>query len=108
MPPETPPTTPPTESQQPPPQHPPLPDFQPYSPAPAFPHKALWGGLAAALGIVAAGSIWLFLLPSPHAATPATTKSPSPSASAVAGLQLDPHHNYGDKYASGLLPVGDN
>jgi hypothetical protein len=26
----------------------------------------------------------------------------------VEGLQLDPNKNYGDKYASGILPVGDN
>ena len=32
----------------------------------------------------------------------------SSPASLVQGLQLDPSKNYGDKYASGVLPVGDN
>ena len=31
----------------------------------------------------------------------------TPPASKVEGLQLDPNKNYGDKYANGLLPVGD-
>jgi hypothetical protein len=35
------------------------------------------------------------------------TASPSPSPAVAAG-ELDPNHNYGDKYANGLLPVGDN
>lgn len=36
-----------------------------------------------------------------------STTSHTPKTSTLPGLQLDPNKNYGDKYASGLLPVGD-
>lgn len=37
----------------------------------------------------------------------ATTKSSTPTTSKLPGLQLDTKKNYGNKYASGVLPVGD-
>ncbi len=42
---------------------------------------------------------------------PTTTNSQAKQETAaqnVQGLQLDPQKNYGDKYANGILPVGDN
>jgi hypothetical protein len=42
--------------------------------------------------------------PPPAPAAAATT----PPASKVQGLQLDAKKNYGNKYSSGILPVGDN
>lgn len=35
------------------------------------------------------------------------TEKTTPPVGKVEGLQLDPNKNYGDKYANGLLPVGD-
>ena len=66
---------------------------------------ALTGGLLAACG----GSS---ISPAPTStgsttsASTATTSVTATSSSASA-LQLDPTHNYGNKYANGLLPVGD-
>jgi hypothetical protein len=36
-----------------------------------------------------------------------TTDSETDSTETIVGLQLDPNKHYGDKYADGLLPVGD-
>lgn len=60
----------------------------------------------------AAGAGWWFGT-SHDKATPTaqTAQSSTPTkttTSTVQGLQLDPNKNYGDKYANGLLPVGDN
>lgn len=41
------------------------------------------------------------------AAAKSDDSSSDDAASGVEGLQLDPAKNYGDKYADGLLPVGD-
>jgi hypothetical protein len=48
-----------------------------------------------------------------HGSTPKTATTPppapvAPATSKVQGLQLDPNKNYGNKYANGVLPVGDN
>jgi hypothetical protein len=37
-----------------------------------------------------------------------STSTPSSDSTSAQGLQLDPNKNYGDKYANGILPVGDN
>jgi hypothetical protein len=39
---------------------------------------------------------------------PAAQQSAKPDNTNIQGLQLDPNKNYGDKYADGILPVGDN
>ena len=39
---------------------------------------------------------------------PNTIIDDMPTSTSVEGLQLDPAKNYGDTYANGLLPVGDN
>jgi len=39
--------------------------------------------------------------------TARTTTTTTTTATKVEGLQLDPSKNYGDKYADGILPVGD-
>jgi hypothetical protein len=62
------------------------------------------------LGIVAA---YFVLKTSPtksDTASPpsANQQSTKPDTSDVQGLQLDSNKNYGDKYADGILPVGDN
>lgn len=45
---------------------------------------------------------------SPKQATNSPAASPAPTTVQQAqGIQLDPSKNYGDKYASGILPVGD-
>jgi hypothetical protein len=64
---------------------------------------------------VAGVVIWLATKSSPPpkktpalgSAAPATQQSPS-SNTQVQGLQLDTAKNYGNKYASGILPVGDS
>src|ERR1700712_198943 len=70
---------------------------------------------------VAGLTVLLLFLLMPHKSTvvstdtskPSTTKGTDTSVSTtpevtVAGLQLDTTKKYGDKYASGILPVGDN
>jgi hypothetical protein len=62
------------------------------------------------LGIIAA---YFVLKTSPtksDTASPpsANQQSTKPDTSDVQGLQLDSNKNYGDKYADGILPVGDN
>ncbi len=44
----------------------------------------------------------------PNTSTRSQTDNSTDSSTAVEGLKLDPAKNYGDKYANGLLPVGDS
>jgi hypothetical protein len=38
---------------------------------------------------------------------PTTTTTIAPRTASTGDLVLDPHHDYGDRYADGILPVGD-
>ncbi len=79
-------------------------------------YKNLWIALAviAAL-LLAGGGFWLGLRQSKTTKTTSTTPASSSTAASKAsdqntvkqGLQLDTSKNYGNKYADGLLPVGD-
>jgi hypothetical protein len=67
---------------------------------------------ATALVLAVAGGAWAYMsfVAAPKASVTGTHASPSPSVSAVtaaSGIDLKAK-NYGDKYAKGLLPVGDN
>lgn len=70
--------------------------------------------IAAAL-LAASGTLTYLLLrgtaPQQHGATTVKTTVPRPSATQPAAaksrLQLDPKKSYGNRYAAGLLPVGD-
>jgi hypothetical protein len=62
--------------------------------------------------LILIGTFWLMYdnkasAPTTKSTTKATVQSSSPT-SKVEGLQLDSNKNYGDKYANGILPVGDN
>lgn len=79
--------------------------------------RALFAGLALlGIAVVAGGttSALYFLLPVRHVTTASqkvTTSPQAPQSAAPApsssGVTLDPSKNYGDKYADGILPVGD-
>lgn len=89
----------------------PLPPAQtdPTLPASAPPksRKKLFIGAGLILIIAAGAAFWF--LGRHHAAKPepTTVKSATKTVSKLPGLQLDTSKNYGDKYADGLLPVGD-
>ncbi len=90
-------------------------------PAKHSPRTAL---LLAGLALVVAASLGVIVYVVMHpakqtAVTPVASQVASPAASpaspaatptptAVSGVVLDPAKSYGDKYANGLLPVGDN
>jgi len=62
------------------------------------------------LAVAAAGWVWLHAKEGPvDSGLTSTSNSQSikKSTAKVQGLQLDPNKNYGDKYADGVLPVGD-
>lgn len=70
------------------------------------PYKFLVLGGLILLIIVAL--VWWWLKPSPTKPASAVKATASSSATAKApGLQLDTSKNYGNKYANGILPVGD-
>jgi hypothetical protein len=89
----------------------------PATPSPVVPpnksRKKLWLIVIIMLLIGAAAAFWLLdRNPAPKQAasqTAHTTASTAPSATIATtqGLKLDPHKNYGNKYANGILPVGD-
>ncbi len=60
---------------------------------------------------LATAAFWYFRIrnisrpPADNEQSVTTTKKETPK---VEGLQLDPNKNYGNKYANGILPVGDN
>jgi hypothetical protein len=68
-----------------------------------------WGIVAIVVLIAILGAAYFI---SHGSSTPKTTSTPPPApapvASKAAGLQLDANKNYGNKYANGILPVGDN
>lgn len=73
----------------------------------------LWTAVALLIIVVTAVCVWLLLdkTKSQQSVTTqqGTTKTTTtPTEATVPGLQLDPNKNYGDKYADGVLPVGDN
>jgi hypothetical protein len=51
--------------------------------------------------------IYLLLKPDKQPTTNKSKHTETVTTEKVEGLQLDPHKNYGDKYADGILPVGD-
>lgn len=62
--------------------------------------------------IVGAGLAWWYLVRKPATEQMQDTSAPSQTqsngaSSSAQGLQLDPDKNYGNKYADGILPVGD-
>jgi YHYH protein len=71
--------------------------------------KKKW--LLAAAGLVLIAGAAYFFYPSKPSQKAATTTSVAPKTVAttvnVQGVQLDVKKNYGNKYASGILPVGD-
>lgn len=86
----------------------------PSTPPPAVPKKRrLWLLVVIILVIVllGAGAYWLL---KPDNKKPTTSsnqssvKSNTAATQTVEGLELDPNKNYGNKYADGILPVGDN
>lgn len=92
----------------------------PEAPTPDTPwhkHRVTWPVTVGILAAVVIG-ISLFVVfhksssstssqttPTPTASTESTTQA---AASNVQGLVLDANKNYGDKYANGILPVGDD
>lgn len=67
-------------------------------------------GLVVVLAL-AAGAAWWLTQHTKNQKPASSTQSQNDTTaeeSAPAGLTLDPAKNYGDKYANGLLPVGDN
>lgn len=90
-------------------------EVQPVQPAPRKPAKKyiIWGAVAL---LALAGSIglgwWLGQSNKAKTANQTQTNSASaPKQEAVevpSGLTLDPTKDYGNKYANGILPVGDN
>lgn len=52
--------------------------------------------------------LYLLLSARHHAATKTYHSTPPANKTTAQGVQLDPSKNYGNKYTSGLLPVGDN
>jgi hypothetical protein len=95
-------------------QPPPAPVGQPPNPTNQPPKgrfgRGFYAGLAIVLLVVAViGVYWLFHNSSKPAQTSvSTTANTASKAQKTAGLQLDASKNYGDKYAGGVLPVGDN
>lgn len=82
--------------------------------APKKSRKNLILAVVAVVALLIAGGLtfWHFHHSKPVAQTSSTKSSastakftPNPN---LPGLQLDPTKNYGNKYASGVLPVGDN
>jgi hypothetical protein len=75
-------------------------------------HKKLWLSLLLLAILAAIGGLlyWHFVLDKPEA-TPAATTTKSQAVAkpktTTQGLQLDTSKNYGNKYANGVLPVGD-
>jgi hypothetical protein len=61
------------------------------------------------LVVLGLSGIVVYMVLKEHASHAEVSKSPSPSKSvaAVKILELDLHKNYGNKYADGVLPVGD-
>jgi len=87
-------------------QSPPPPPNAPRSPR--WPFLAL-GGLGI-IGVVIAFLVGSHFAPQSTAktsVTPTQATKASTTATTQQGLQLDAQKNYGDKYANGLLPVGD-
>src|SRR5690349_1921328 len=69
-------------------------------------------GLIAVILLLAGAVVYLLFFRQPAktvvvktSTTPATSQATTAS---VKGLQLDTTKNYGNKYANGILPVGDN
>jgi hypothetical protein len=63
------------------------------------------------IGLAAGGGWWFGMHNDKKTPQPTTTQSTiqtPKTTTKVDGLQLDPNKNYGDKYANGILPVGDN
>jgi hypothetical protein len=91
----------------------PVPTLQPEPQKPYKKFLIIETGVLVALLVVAAAvfAIWHFHHSSPQpntqANTTATTSKQATTASQLPGLQLDPSKNYGNKYADGILPVGD-
>lgn len=73
--------------------------------------KKIWITACVIVVLVLGGlAWWYFGTPStPYTNTKTMTSQTNKSSDAtkVQGLQLDPNKNYGNKYANGLLPVGD-
>jgi hypothetical protein len=84
---------------------------EPFTPAPVIvesprSHKRRWVVLAIILVVLLGVGVYLLLKPD-KAAAPDPKNSVTQQDENLPGLQLDPNKNYGDKYADGLLPVGD-
>lgn len=66
-------------------------------------------GLVIVLLVLAALTTWLVIRKSDHTQTNTnSTASSVPATTKDIGLALDPNKNYGNKYANGILPVGDD
>jgi hypothetical protein len=83
--------------------------------APARSRKPVFIALAALVVLLLAGGAWLFSRSNAADGTTAKPATVSPAANAaqktapaVAAKTFDLRKNYGDKYAAGRLPVGDN
>jgi hypothetical protein len=77
-------------------------------------HRKRWLIIASVIVLAMTATV-AYLLLKPHkvtessASTTSQTAATAPTpANQAQGLQLDPKKNYGDKYADGILPVGDN
>ncbi len=92
-----------------------LPQLPIISPGPNRAKKWWIIGCVTLLVAFAVGAAWYLAKKSANQTQHTNTTLPSnaiiddrPTGTKVEGLQLDPTKNYGDKYANGLLPVGDN
>jgi hypothetical protein len=79
------------------------------------PRRNLYLVLALVIIVLGAAAAYVLLKTSPtksngQANTPATSQQRTQKSdkSNIPGVQLDPGKDYGDKYADGILPVGDN
>jgi hypothetical protein len=77
--------------------------------------RVFYFALGVVLLLITIGAIyWLFRTPAKTTTSTATASTASHQASPqgnslrTVGQRLDTSHNYGDKYANGILPVGDN
>lgn len=72
--------------------------------------KKWWliAGFVVILALAVGATWWLTKNSAKQPATSNNTVTEDDSKANVEGLTLDPSKNYGDKYANGLLPVGDN
>ncbi len=94
------------------------PSYPVFSDIPPRPKRGKWLAIGAAVLIILAGGVWYVLVHYDITSKPKTntnttvstnsdTKEPT-TTQKVEGLQLDTTKNYGNKYSTGIVPVGDS